>query len=174
MKAAPVILSIIMPGFGHLWSGRVAKGALAWAAFLGFALMAYVRGLTLKRGAAGDAAFAALLAAAGAVWAWAIVDALDFTYGLGAHADPDEVDDWLRAGVAALLRGDAEEAVSALERARRLAPREPAAALHLAEAAWVKGDKRKALRALRRCRRLDEGGEWAYDMEELYHRIRGE
>jgi len=173
MNPASIILLSFIPGFGHMLSGRLTKGGTIWGMFMTFAIMAYVRGLTLKTPASTDWLFMAFLIAGGVTWAWSIVDALDFTYGLGKRADPDEVDRLMLAGLVSYMRNDLDAAAEHLRQARRLTPREPAIAMHLATIALAQSDASAAKRAFRRCDSLDEKGYWTFDLNVLRRCLAG-
>ncbi len=173
MNSATIVLLSFIPGFGHMFSGRLTKGGMIWGMFMTFALLAYVRGLTLKAPAATDWLFMAFLIAGGVTWAWSIVDALDFTFGLGRQPDPDEVDRLMRAGLVSYMRNDLDAAAERLRQAARLMPREPAVAMHLATIALTQANASAAKRALRRCDSLDEMGYWTFDIDVLRRRLSG-
>ena len=167
MNFAQVALSVIMPGFGHVLSGRVAKGVVLWALFLLPVVAGAARAVVLDSNPGDDALFWCSLVAAGAVWAHAVVDAIDFTYGLGPQPDPEQVDDLLRVGMTHLMRDELGPALGVFRRAAKMARRDPFVQVNLATLYALTGQVRAAARALRRCERLDEEGKWTDDVEAL-------
>ena len=164
-------LSIVMPGFGHVLSGRVTKGVILWALFSALLVGSFARAVVLGYHASADWLFTCVTLGAGALWAYAVVDTIEFTYGLGRRPDPEQLDALFRAGMAHYIRDELDEAADLFRQAEKLSRRDPYVQLNLATVHALQGDHRAARRALRRCVRLDEQGAWTDDIDELYARL---
>jgi len=145
-----------------------------WALFFVAILGGTVRVLLKNYDVSSDCLLACLTVAAAGVWAHAIVDLADLTYGLGRRADPDEVDALFRAGMIHYIRDELDQAAAQFTEAAKQTPREPDAHVNLAHVHALLGDARAAKRSLRRCLRFDEEGKWADDVEVLEERLRSD
>ena len=169
---APVALSAILPGCGHIAAGRAARGLLVFFLF-GFAIDGwfYAQARCICTAEAhspnasairyGAVAFGLLL------WAFAVGDTARLAirrHRRGAHAQG--ADAHVRAALVALLRDDHDAALRELLAAKRLDPLDPATAYHLGVVHAAAGRIRKARRAFHHCIRLDREGIWEVRVRE--------
>lgn len=171
-KRIQLVLTVLLPGSGHILSGRVSRGVILWALFFVAILGSAARVVVLNYAALSDWVLACLTITAAGVWAHAIVDFTDFTFGLGRRPDPDEVEALFRAGLIHYIRDELDEAAAQFSQAAKVTRRNPDAHVNLAHVYALQGDVRAARRSLRRCVRFDEEGQWADDVETLEARLK--
>ena len=172
MKSVQMTLSVMMPGFGHVLSGRVTKGVILWALFSALVVGSFARAVVLGYSASADWLFTCVVIGGAAVWAYAVVDTIKFTYGLGRRPDPEQLDALCRAGMTHYIRDELDEAADWFRQAERLSRRDPCVQLSLATVHELQGNRRAARCALRRCARFDEQGAWTDDIDELWAKLK--
>jgi len=163
---APILLSIILPGTGHIAIGKALKGLLIFFCF-GFAVDGWVYSQAasvlppensvlsipaLHRGS---------IALGGLIWAFATFDMVHLALRRRRLlAKAAVADGHIRDALVAHLRNDSEAALKELHAARRINDRDPDALFHLGVLYASRGERRKARRALLRCIRYDQEGKW--------------
>ncbi|MFP4057210.1 MAG: tetratricopeptide repeat protein [Candidatus Brocadiia bacterium] len=163
---APICLSAVFPGCGHIAAGRPARGLLLFFLF-GFAVDGFLytqaQGIlpAAERPAHVAAVRYAALAAGLVLWGYAVAD----TTALAVRrrrvaARSQAADSHIRESLVAQLRDDPQGALRALQTALRINDQDPDALFHLGVAYARLGQRRKARRALRRCIRYDREGKW--------------
>ena len=168
MRIFAIVVSALLPGAGHIISGRQLKGVFIAFVFALALMLALSRIFVVwpEGSLFGDTTF--LLAAAGgfAVWLWAFLDLFRALFGFRRTAPRSEVDQHLRQGAAHYLRGELQDAERELALAAELAPRDVDVRIHLARVYRAVGQKGKYRRLLRKCRALDTDEKWAAEIEE--------
>ena len=169
---APVALSAILPGCGHIAAGRAARGLLVFFLF-GFAIDGwfYAQARCICTAEAHSPDVSAIRYGAVAfglvLWAFAVGDTARLAirhHRRDAHAQ--KADAHVRAALIALLRDDHDAALRELLAARKLDPLDPATAYHLGVVHAAAGRVRKARRAFHHCIRLDREGLWEVKVRE--------
>ena len=171
-KRLQLVLTVLLPGSGHILSGRVSRGVILWALFLAAILGRAACVVVLNHDATSDRVLTCLTVAAAGVWAHAIVDFADLAYGLGRQPDADEVDALFRSGMVHYIRDELDEAAAQFTEAAKLTRRNPDAHINLAHVQALQGDLRAAQRSLRRCARFDEEGKWTDDANTLLENLK--
>ena len=168
MRIFAIIASALLPGAGHVISGRQLKGIFIAFVFA-LALMTAVFRVFVRWPEAsllGDPTFLLAAVAGVALWIWAFLDLFKALFGFRRTAPRPQVDQHLRQGTTHYLRGELQEAERELTLAANLAPRDVDVRIHLARVYRAIGLKRKCRRLLRKCRALDTEEKWAAEIEE--------
>ncbi len=164
--AIAIVLSVLLPGTGHIAAGKPWKGVLIFFLF-GFALDGWLYSqaatvlppehtvLSIPAVRNGSLALGIIL------WAFAVCD----TTALALRrrrivAKADVADGHVRNALVAHLRRDPQAALNALRAALRINDQDPDAWFHLGVAQAGLGQRRKARKALRQCIRYDHDGKW--------------
>jgi len=163
-----IIASALLPGAGHIISGRQLKGIFIAFVFALALMMAVFRVFVQwpEASVIGDQTFLLAAVAGFAVWWWAFLDLFQALFGFRRTAPRSEVDQHLRQGTTHYLRGELQEAERELTLAAKLAPRDVDVRIHLARVYRDIGLKTKYRRLLRKCRSLDTEEKWAAEIEE--------
>ncbi len=165
-EVIPTVVSLALPGIGHIVAGRVLKGILLFFLF-GFAVDGWVysqAASVLPR----EQALLSLpamrngsLALGGLLWAFAVFDTAAIALRRRRIAAKAEAaDGHFRSALAAYLRNDYEAALKSLRAALRINDHDPDAYFHLGVIYASLGQPRKARKALRLCIRHDHDGKW--------------
>jgi hypothetical protein len=168
MRLLAMIVSALLPGAGHIVTGRQFKGILIAFAYVLAVMVALLRiFLVWPEGSiATDGAFLLSAGAGLTLWVLAFLDRYGALYGFRRPAPRWEVDRHLRQGVIHHLRGELPEAEQELALAVKLAPRDVDVQMHLARVYRDSGLKKKCRRLLKKCRWLDEEQKWTAEIEE--------
>jgi len=162
----PILLSVVLPGTGHIAIGKTLKGLLIFFCF-GFAVDGWVYSqaarvlppehsvLSIPALRRGSIALGALL------WAFATFDMARLALRRRRLlAKADVADGHIRDALVAHLRNDSEAALQELRAARRINDQDPDAFFHLGVLYASRGERKKARKALLRCIRYDHEGKW--------------
>ena len=168
MRTFAIVASALLPGAGHIISGRQLKGIFIAFVFALALMLAVFRLFVLwpESSAIGDKTFLLSAGAGAATWLWAFADLFNALFGFRRTAPRPEVDQHLRQGTTHYLRGELQDAERELTLAARLAPRDADVRIHLARVYRAIGLKAKYRRMLRKCRSLDIEEKWAAEIEE--------
>ena len=164
--AIAIVLSMLLPGTGHIAAGKPWKGVLVFFLF-GFALDGWIYSqaasvlppwhtvLSIPTVRNGSLALGIVL------WAFAVCDVTALALRHRRIAAKAEVaDGHIRNALVAHLRRDPQAALKALRAAQRINDQDPDAWFHLGVAYAGLGQRRKAHRAFRQCIRYDHDGKW--------------
>ena len=164
--AIAIVLSMLLPGIGHIVAGKAWKGVLLFFLF-GFALDGWIysqaatvlppehTALSIPTIRGGALALGAVL------WAYAVGDTLALALRRRRiAAKADAADGHIRNALVAYLRDDHQAALNDLRAAQRINDRDPDAFFHLGVNYAALGQRRKARKAFRQCIRYDHGGKW--------------
>jgi len=166
MTFAALILTVFMPGLGHILIGRYGRGLVLWVVYTSAVAGALACGLPGEH----SALFVVFVALATMCWIYSVVNIVDATYGPGSSRS-EECDQHFRQGVIHYLRGELVRARQELQRALTLNRRDIEARLHLAMVHAADGRFRRARRALKRCLALDHEGKWHWEIHQELRRL---
>lgn len=162
----PILLSALLPGMGHIATGRVLKGIAVFFLF-GFALDGWVYSraaavLPPERSLLGPAALRnASLALGSLLWAYAVLDTAAIALRRRRIAAKAEAaTGHIRDALAAYLRNEPQAALASLRAALRINDQDPDALFYLGAIHASLGQARQARKALHKCIRYDHGGKW--------------
>lgn len=162
----PILLTLLLPGTGHIAIGKALKGLLIFFCF-GFAVDGWVYSqaasvlppehtfLSVPALRRGSIALGAL------IWAFAAFDMARLALRRRRLlAKADVADAHIRDALVAHLRNDPERALRELRAAHRINDQDPDAFFHLGVLYASRGDRKRARKALLRCIRYDQEGKW--------------
>ncbi len=162
-EIAPVCISAVLPGCGHIAAGQHAKGLLLFFLF-GFAVDGVLYGRAqsfLRPEAPGSAVYTIALLLGMGLWVYAVGDTVAIALrSRRIEAKAEVADSHIRQALVAYLADDLASATDFLRAALRVNPRDPDALFHLGVVHARAGRHRQARRALRRCLRADHDGKW--------------
>ncbi len=165
-EVIPIVLSMLLPGVGHIAAGRALKGILVFFLF-GFAVDGWLYGeaasiLPPERTALSVPAIRSLsLALGGLLWAFAVLDTTAIALRRRRiAAKADAADAHIRNALIAHLRNDSQTALEELRAARRINDQDPDALFHLGIIYASMGQRRKARKAFLQCISCDNEGKW--------------
>lgn len=103
-----IIVSMLLPGAGHILTGRQLKGSLLTFLYALAVMSVLFRIFVVcPEGAiARDAAFYAAVGASLAIWWWAFLDLFFLLFGFHRTAPRSQIDQHLRQGTVHYLRGN--------------------------------------------------------------------
>ncbi|MBM4037479.1 MAG: tetratricopeptide repeat protein [Planctomycetes bacterium] len=164
--AIAIVLSMLLPGTGHIAAGKPWKGVLIFFLF-GFALdgWIYSQAATVLPPEHTVLSIPAVrncsLALGIILWAFAVCD----TAALALRhrrivAKAEVAEGHIRNALIGHLRREPQAALKALRAALRINDQDPDAWFHLGVAYASLGQRRKARRALGQCIRYDHDGKW--------------
>jgi hypothetical protein len=166
VRIAPLLLSVPLPGAGHLWLRRHGAGT-SLAGLFAISLNALLLSSLWQGEEVSRALWTSGLCGAAATWAAALAHVGWLTIGLGRAASCARRDDLVRKALLAHLAGRHGEAVADLDRALRLCAEgaDPDIDFLLGAIARRGGHARRARRHLERCLRHDTAGKWRWEAE---------
>lgn len=159
MLARAILLSMMLPGLGHVLLGRPVKGMLLACAFTVCISLAVLRALFVQP-AMLDAGFLCVTAAALGLWLGALWGMLRVALRpLAKLASPD-LDDRFREGIRHYLTGDLKRAERTFHGLLSMDPADADAHLRLGLVYKAQGKPKQARRCLKRCTAFDPEGKW--------------
>ncbi len=173
-QVIPILLSMLMPGVGHIAAGRALRGILLFFLF-GFAIDGWLYSqaasvLPPERSALDIPTIRNLSLGLGALlWAFAVLDTVAIALRRRRIlAKADVADAHIRGALVAHLRNEPEAAIKELRAARRINDQDPDALFHLGVIYAGLGQRAKARKAFHQCISYDSEGKWdAHAQEQL-------
>ena len=165
MALKALLLSLLLPGLGHVYVARPVKGAILASAFAALLFVAVLRGIAAPVAFLDDAFLIGLFGSA-AVWlgtAWVMLRRVLAPLLSAVRLDKEGV---FKKGLASYLRDDLDRAEREFRRVIDIDPGDVEANLQLAMVYKSKGRPRLARRCLKRCRRLDVDGKGQWEVRQ--------
>ncbi len=163
--AAALILSMILPGTGHLFYRRYLRGvvlAVLFAAGANALLVSQFLASWSLRPVTGWIG----AAIAGGIWIYAVIDIILRHKSLRSKGFQTTKDDLLRAAQVAWLRDEFTDAERLLREILRLDERDTEAWVHLGKILKALGRQREARMCFRSALNLDANGPWRWMLRE--------
>jgi len=164
------LLSLLLPGLGHVYVGRPVRGLVLAIGFSGAVAAAVVRGIVSPEPIL-DSLFLVALFAGAAVWlgtSWVTLRRVLMPLLSAVRLDKESL---FTKGLASYLRDDLDRAERQFRRVIDIDPGDVEAHLQLAMVHKCRGETRLARRWFKRCRRLDVDGKWQWEIRRELARL---
>ena len=172
MRILSILLTIVLPGAGHLLRRKYLRGV-----GLLFCLGVCVDGMFfawIRLGeTSGERYMYGFIALGAILWLYALADIIRLAR-VDREAAQQRKDEHLRQGLIHYLRDELDQAIAEFRAVLKLDSDDADARFHLAKAYRVAGQLDKASRALRRCRACDEEDKWAAEIDREFGKIRAQ